>query len=190
MANTWPGLNSSSLAVGPGARGEERRGGREERRWEESRDRPLWASPTSPHFVLMGDKSHSEHKVPKWPNSTRPGQTGSCKLCQRDNVSLSLICAWMPTPWHLVNNTLFLLQTRILFLVSLGTCQAFTVYRFPVCVCECVSECVGQSFRIYLFFSKDKGFTVILLSTSVSLKKRGRWRLSVPLLELSCRYTL
>lgn len=57
MANTWPGLNSSSLAVGPGARGEGRR-------WEESRDSPLWVSPTRLHFVLMGDKSHSEHKVP------------------------------------------------------------------------------------------------------------------------------
>lgn len=64
MANTWPGLNSSSLAVGLGAREEEKGDEREERRWEESRDSPLWVSPTSPHFVLMGDKSHSEHKVP------------------------------------------------------------------------------------------------------------------------------
>ena len=61
MANTWPGLNSGSLAVGL----EERRGSREERRWEQSRDSPLWVSATSPHFVLMRDKSHSEHKVPR-----------------------------------------------------------------------------------------------------------------------------
>lgn len=57
MANTWPGLNSSGLAVDPGASGEERR-------WEESRDSPLWVSPTSLHFVLKGDKNHSEYKVP------------------------------------------------------------------------------------------------------------------------------
>lgn len=40
MANTWLGLNSSSLAVGPGARGEERRGSREESRWEERGTHP------------------------------------------------------------------------------------------------------------------------------------------------------
>jgi len=81
---------------------------------------------------------------------------------QRDNVSLWLICAWMPTPWHLVNNNPFLLQTRTLFLVFLGTRQTFTVCRcMCVCVCACmcicarvcvrVWDCVGQSSVIYLF---------------------------------------
>lgn len=65
MANTWPDLNSSSLAVGPWAREEERRGSREERRWEESRDSPLWVSTTSPNFVHIGDKSLLEHRVPR-----------------------------------------------------------------------------------------------------------------------------
>lgn len=58
MASTWPELNSSSLAVGLGASGEKRR-------WEESRDSPILVSPTSLHFVLKGDKSHSEHQVPR-----------------------------------------------------------------------------------------------------------------------------
>lgn len=50
MANTWPGMNSGGLAVGPWAqkrRGEERRGG-EGRRWEEFRVSPLWLPPTRP----------------------------------------------------------------------------------------------------------------------------------------------
>ena len=116
------------------------RGCREEKKGEESRGSPLWVSPTSSHFVLMRDKSHSEHKVPRWPDHAWPGQTGSCKLAQRDNVSLWLICAWMPTPWHLVNNNPFLLQTKILFLVSLGTIQTFYCLSLPF-----VCECVGQS---------------------------------------------
>ena len=116
-----------------------------QRGWEEVGGEPGLTprvSPTSTHFVPNGDKSHSEHKVPRWPNYARPGQTGSCKLAQRDNVSLLLICPWMPTLWHLANNNPFLLQTRILFSVTLVW---FLLYISPLRL-------------IYLLVSRDKGF--------------------------------
>ena len=168
MANTWQVLNSSTA----GSRGEERRGSREERRWVESRDSPLWVSQTSLHFVLMRDKSHSEHKVPRWPNYAWPGQTRSCKLAQRDNVSLWPICAWMPTSWHRVNNNPFLLQTRIPFLVSLGTSRSFTVCRSPVCVRVCGLELSDLS-----VCSQDKGPHCSLAVHFTVTNKIRRWEL-------------
>lgn len=94
--------------------------------------------------------------------------TGSYKLAQRDNVSLQLICAWMPTPWHLVNNNPFLLQTRILFLVSLGTCWTSTVCLSSVCVCVCM-----RLSYLSLCYTRIKDFTVCWLSTFLSIKKGG-----------------
>lgn len=93
-------------------------------------------------------------------DQTVPSQAGpgSRKLAQRDNVSLWLICAWVPTPWHLGDNKPFLLHTKILFLVSLVTRQTVTVRSSRVCVCLCVREVVCvRAERFICLLSRDKG---------------------------------
>lgn len=110
---------------------------------------------------------------------TRPGQARLGLVNCAKEIML-LICAWMPTSWHLVNNNPFLLQTRILFLVSLGTCWTFTVCWSPVRVW------VGLSWVIYLFVSQDKGLHCSLAVHSTVTDAIRRQKLSMLLLKPRC----
>lgn len=67
MANTWPGMNSGGLAVGPWAqkrRGEQGKGEVRGGGGRSSESYPSGFLQQGLRFVLKRDKSHSEHEVP------------------------------------------------------------------------------------------------------------------------------